>query len=229
MRRYLPFILVLLSLSACASRQPAGLAPPAPPRVYVPPAPAETPPEGSLYTGRGVSFFEDHRARRVGDVVTVKIVESYTSSSKVSNKTSRKSSFTAGIKAFLGIEKKIEEKHPNFKADEMFAGNFGSSAEGQGQLSRNTNIVATITARVVEVLPNGNLVIQGVRVVRQNENLEYLTISGIVRPEDIEPDNTVLSTRIADAHLEYSGAGPTTIATRGPGWLARILQLIWLF
>ncbi|NPA49962.1 MAG: flagellar basal body L-ring protein FlgH [Thermodesulfobacteria bacterium] len=227
--RNLALIILLGLLAACSARQPQAPSPPPPPQVYVPPAPLEIPPEGSLYTGTRAFFFEDHRARRVGDIITVKIVETYQSSSKVSNKTSRKTGLTAGIKALLGFEKAIEDSNPRFRADQMFGGDFSSSAEGQGQLSRNTNIAATITARVVEVLPNGNLVIQGVRVVRQNENLEYITLSGIIRPEDIEPDNTVLSTHIADAHIEYSGAGPASLATRGPGWLARTLQLIWLF
>ncbi len=228
MRKGLLFLVAVCLLGACAKQQPVPQPPP-PPKVYVPPAPRHLPAEGSLYTGSRAFFFEDHRARRVGDIITVKIVETYQSSSKVSNKINRKSGLTAGIKALLGFEKAVEESNRRFKADQMFAGDFTSSTEGQGQLSRNTNIAATITARVVEVLPNGNLVIQGVRVVRQNENLEYVTISGIVRPQDIEPDNTVLSTRIADAHIEYSGAGPSALATRGPGWLARILQLIWLF
>ena len=228
MRKEILLFLILL-LAACSARQPQAPAPPPPPRVYIPPAPRQMPAEGSLYAGNRAFFFEDHRARRVGDVITIKIVENYQSSSQVNNKVNRKSSLTSGIKSFLGIEKKLEKEHPNFKASEMFGSEFSSSTQGQGQFSRNTNIVATITARVVEVLPNGNLVVQGVRVVRQNENLEYITISGIVRPEDIEPDNTVLSTQLADAHIEYSGAGPNTLATRGPGWLARILQLIWLF
>lgn len=228
MKKGLLLIALLLLASCATSRQPRPTPPP-PPRVYVPRAPQEIPKEGSLYTSNRGFFFEDHRARRVGDVVTVKIVENYQSSSSVSNKTSRQSGLKAGISALLGIEKTIEKKHPNFQASNMFEGDYSSNVSGQGKLSRNTNIVATITARVVEVLPNGNLVLQGVRVIRQNENLEYLTLTGIVRPEDIDADNSVLSTQLADAHIEYSGAGPSTQTIKGPGWLARILQLIWLF
>ncbi len=226
MRRETLVFLIFLLVSCTTTQRPT---PPPPPRVFVPPPPSETPQEGSLYTGRGVFFFEDHRAHRVGDLVTVKIVENYQSSSSVSNKMSRKSGIKAGISAFLGIEKTLEKKHPNFKASNMFQSDYSSNVDGQGKLSRNTNIVATITARVVEVLPNGNLVLQGVRVIRQNENLEYLTLTGIVRPEDIDADNSVLSTQLADAHIEYSGAGPGTQVMKGPGWFARLLQLIWLF
>ena len=230
MKRWILFSLCLFLVASCTgTKRTANPNPPAPPRVYIPSPPPEIPKEGSLYTSRGVFLFEDHRARRIGDVITVKIVENYRSSTSVDNKLERKSGIKAGIAAFLGIEKHIEEKHPNFQADNMFESDWSSKTEGKGKQSRNTNIVATITARVIDVLPNGNLVIQGVRTVRQNENLEYLTVTGIVRPEDISPDNSVYSTQIADAHIEYSGAGPTTQVVRGPGWLSRILQLIWLF
>lgn len=229
MRNLAPLCLFLLLAACSTSKQPSVPPPPAPPRVYVPAPPQEPPAEGSLYRRNRAFLFEDHRARHVGDVITVKIVENYKSSTSVDNKLDRRSGIKAGISAFLGIEKSLEDKHPNFKSDNMFQGSWDSSVEGKGKQSRNTNIVATITARVVDVLPNGNLVIQGVRVIRQNENLEYLTVTGIVRPEDVSPDNSVYSTQLADAHIEYSGAGPNNEVMRGPGWLSRILQLIWLF
>ncbi|OAG28589.1 flagellar basal body L-ring protein FlgH [Thermodesulfatator autotrophicus] len=226
---FLSLLILALGLTACGPPKNVAIGPPPPPKVYVPVPKQEKPKEGSLFAGSQSFFFEDHRARRVGDVITIKIVENYQSSSKVSNKISRKSEASAGIKAMLGFEKAIEERNRRFNADPMFSGGLGSTTDGQGQLSRNTNIVATITARVVEVLPNGNLVIQGVRTVRQDENLEYITITGIVRPQDVAADNTVLSTQLADARIEYSGMGPATEATRGPGWLSRALFLIWPF
>ncbi|WP_022854056.1 flagellar basal body L-ring protein FlgH [Thermodesulfatator atlanticus] len=226
-------LLILLALGmmlgACAPKQQVNIAPPPPPQVYVPPAPKSVPQEGSLYAGQRAFFFEDHRASRVGDVITIKIVETYQSSNKVSNKISRSSETSAGVKSLLGFEKVFEESNPRFKADPMFSGGMSTKTDGQGQFSRNTNIVATLTARVIDVLPNGNLVIQGVRTIRQDENLEYLTITGIVRPEDVAADNSVLSTQISDARIEYSGAGPNTLAVRGPGWLSRALQVIWPF
>ncbi len=219
-------LLIALMLVSCATQRPP--APPEPPKVYFPPT-EETPPEGSLFSGSRAFFFEDHRARRIGDVITVKILESYQSSMDVNNKMSRSTEVSAGVNSLLGFEKALEQSNPNFSSSSMFGGEYSSTVNGQGKLSRNTKIVATITARVIDVLPNGNLVIQGVRVIRQNENLEYLTVTGIVRPEDIDADNSVLSTQIADAHIEYSGAGPNASVTRGPGWLSRILQIIWLF
>ncbi len=220
------FLLIALVLVSCATQRPP--TPPKPPKVYFP-ATEETPPEGSLFSGSKAFFFEDHRAHRIGDVITVKILESYQSSMDVNNKMSRSTEVSAGVNSFLGFEKALEQSNPNFSSSSMLGGKYSSTVNGQGKLSHNTKIVATITARVIDVLPNGNLVIQGVRVIRQNENLEYLTVTGIVRPEDIDADNSVLSTQIADAHIEYSGAGPNASVTRGPGWLSRILQIIWLF
>ncbi len=228
MRKVYGLCLALL-LTACAGPRVQSVAPPAPPVVDLPPTPAAPPPEGSLYAANQPGFFEDHRARRVGDVITVKVLENYQSSMNVSNKLSRSSQVSGGISSLFGFEKAVEKHNPNFSASSMVGSNFSSSVDGQGKLSRDTKIVATFSARVVKVLPNGNLVIQGVRVIRQNENLEYLTISGIVRPEDIDADNSVLSTQIADAHIEYSGAGPAALNARGPGWFTRVLERVWPF
>ncbi len=229
MRNIFWSLLIVFFLSACGTHQRQYPLPSGPDIASLPATPATPPPEGSLYSGTRAGFFEDHRARRVGDVITVKILENYQSSINVSNKLARSSNVKGGISALFGFEKAVEKHNPNFSAGSMLGGDFSSSVNGQGKLSRDTKILATFSARVVKVLPNGNLVIQGVRVIRQNENIEYLTISGIVRPEDIDADNSVLSTQIADAHVEYSGAGPTALTTRGPGWFTRLLERVWPF
>ncbi len=220
-------ILTLLVLVSCATNKPQPVAPVLP-KISLPSIRHKPINEGSIYAERG-GFFEDHRARQVGDVITIKIIESYQSSMNFSNQLSRSSELDTGISAFLGFEKAVEAHNPRFSSSQMFGGNISSSVDGQGKISRDTSIVATITARVIDVLPNGNLVIQGVRTIRQNENVEYLTVTGIVRPEDIDVDNSVLSTQIADAHIEYSGMGPNAQIMKGPGWLTRILQAIWPF
>lgn len=228
MRKGCVLLLGMVLLASCASRQPTPVLP-EPPRVYLPSSPTEPAGEGSLYHGPQAFFFEDHRARRVGDVITVKVLESYQSSMNVSNKLSRNTGIKAGISSLFGFEKSLEKSNPNFSASSMVGGDLSSTVNGQGKLSRDTKIVATFTARVVQVLPNGNLMIQGVRVIRQNDNVEYLTVTGIVRPEDIDADNSVLSTQIADAHIEYSGAGPAALTTKGPGWFSRVLEAVWPF
>ncbi len=221
--------LLLLGLCACQTLTPEAISPPPPPEVKVA-GPPETKPlsEGSLFSGGGF-FFEDHRARRVGDLLTIKIVENYQSSQQVSNKGSRSTGLKAGLSKLLGFEKAMEDANPRFSASSMFDSSYQYSLSAQSQTQRNVSIQATITARVVKVLPNGNLVVQAKRVVKQDADLEYIVLTGIVRPEDIEADNSVLSTQLSDVVLEYSGQGPNKEVIRGPGWVARLLHYIWLF
>ncbi len=228
--RVLWLLLIGLFLSACAYRQPEAIVPPPPPKVSE--LATETPKplsEGSVFSGGGVYFFEDHRARRVGDLVTIKIVETYQSNQQVSNKGSRSTGLKGGIARLLGFEKYVEQHNPRFSSSQMFDSSYQYNLNAQSQQSRKTDIKATITARVVKVLPNGNLVVQAKRVVKQDADLEYIVLTGIVRPQDIDADNTVLSTQLSDVTLEYSGRGPNKEIIRGPGWIAQILHWIWLF
>ena len=224
-------MMLVLILSACTTTKPEAIVPPPPPEV--PEIKAGKPSsvsEGSLFTeGGGLYFFEDHRARRVGDLVTIKIVENYQSSQQVSNKGSRSTGIKAGIAKLLGYEKAMEDYNHRFTANPMFDSSYQYNLNAQSQTQRNTSITATITARVVKVLPNGNLVVQAKRVVKQDADLEYIVLTGIVRPQDIDADNTVLSTQLSDVILEYSGKGPNKEIIRGPGWVAQLLHLIWLF
>ncbi|MCS7279148.1 MAG: flagellar basal body L-ring protein FlgH [Thermodesulfobacteriaceae bacterium] len=192
--------------------------PPPPPKVEVPPK------KPQLFFS-----YADFRAKEVGDLITIKIVETYQSSNTVKQQSAKTSSSSAGVSAFLGFENKIGEIFPNANPSNLFKGDLSTSTSGQGQISRESRIVATLSARVVEVLPNGYLVIQGSRAIKRNKDLEYITLTGIVRPQDIAPDNSILSTQISDAYLEYSGKGPSSEAVSGPGVFTRLLQIFWPF
>ncbi len=224
--------LTFLIFCGCWEYNPKTPPPPPPlPKISVPVRKSYYISKGSLYKENGglLYAYTDKRARDVGDILTVKIVENYQSSTTISQKSSKSSSSSAGVGAFLGYENKIGKIFPNANPSKLFGGSMSASTSGQGQFSMKSKIVATISARVVKVLPNGNLVIQGVRTIKRNKDLEYITITGIVRPEDIAPDNTVLSTQIADAYIEYSGKGPDSEAASGPGIITRLLELIWPF
>ena len=228
----LGWILILVwGLSACTTTKPEAIVPPPPPKV--PEITVEKPSplsEGSLFAdGGSLYLFEDHRAKRVGDLITIKIVENYQSSQQVSNQGSRSTGIKAGIARFLGFERALEEANRRFTANSMFDSSYQYNLNAQSQTQRATTITATVTARVVKVLPNGNLVVQAKRVVKQDADLEYIVLTGIVRPQDIDADNSVLSTQLSDVTLEYSGRGPNKEIVKGPGWMARLLQLIWLF
>lgn len=226
----LAFILLLFSLYGCFEYNPKTPPPPPPPSVEVPYEEYKVLSKGSLYRDGPVAIsFSDLRARHIGDIVTIKIVETYQSSNTVKQQSAKSSSAKAGINKFLGFENRIEDVLKDATPSDLVNSNLSTSTTGQGGISRESKIVATMTARVIKVLPNGNLVIQGTRAIKRNKDLEYITLTGIIRPEDIDYDNSVLSTQISDAYIEYSGKGPTSEVASGPGIITRLLHLFWLF
>ncbi|MBN1275865.1 MAG: flagellar basal body L-ring protein FlgH [Deltaproteobacteria bacterium] len=187
--------------------------------------------EGSLWQDNGPLsvLFVNPKARAVGDIVTIKIVESSAATNKATTGTDRKSSLDAGIDGFLGMEKRYPtSSHPNFNPFSAISGSISSQFSGAGTTQRSGNLTAYITARISEVLPNGNFVILGSRQVTVNNEEQFITLSGIVRPRDISPDNVILSTYISDAKIKYSGSGIVNDRQR-PGWLARLLDTVWPF
>jgi flagellar L-ring protein precursor FlgH len=186
--------------------------------------------EGSLWRegSHWDNLFNNIKARNVGDVVTIQIVESSKATNKATTETERTSSLTAGIKKFFGAENDYVSTDPFFNPFGEVKGGMSSSFEGDGVTQRSGNLTAHITAKVTEVLPNGNLKIRGAREVRINHETQFIYLSGVVRPRDITSDNVVKSTYIADARIEYSGTGVINDRQR-PGWLANILNVIWPF
>ena len=167
----------------------------------------------------------------MGDVVTVRIVEDPEATLNANTKTSRSSSLGAKLK-FLGYMQALAAKNPNLAQnageDELIKSSINSSFDGKGTSDRDGHLSAYITARVVKVLPNRNLYINGIREIRVNHELQYITLSGIVRPEDISSSNEVVSTYIADARITYSGVGVVS-DKQHPGWLSRIMDYVWPF
>jgi flagellar L-ring protein precursor FlgH len=175
-------------------------------------------------------FFQDLRAHKVGDLVTINIVETSKASKKADTNTARTSSIDAGINNLLGYEAKMGSwgvPHA-FDNNAMVKASMANKFDGSGSTSRDESMTASITARVVRVLPNGNLFIEGTRKIRVNNETQNITLSGIIRPSDISPDNTVLSSYIANAKIDYTGKGPVSDKQR-PGWLARVLDVVWPF
>jgi flagellar L-ring protein precursor FlgH len=216
-----------------------------PPTVIHPPAaapqvvPANLPDqnEGSLWQDDGVfsNLFDLPKARQVGDIVTIKVVESSKATNRANTLTERDSSLTARIDAFLGLEKKyLDSSHPDFRAGRNFnpfgeiKGGMNSTFDGSGTTSRSGDLTAFITARVTEVLPQDNLRIVGSRQVEVNNEKQFITVSGVVRTRDINFDNVVLSTFLSDARIAYSGMGVIDQRQR-PGWLANLMNQIWPF
>ncbi|AEH23647.1 Flagellar L-ring protein [Thermodesulfobacterium geofontis OPF15] len=233
-KKYLKFLTILSSfffIYGCFEYNPkTPPPPPPPPSVDIPYEIPQALSKGSLYKDGAVSIsFSDLRARQVGDIVTIKIVETYSTSSSVKQQTAKKSSAKAGIDKLMGFENRIEGIFKDATPSDLFEGSLSTSTTGQGGTSRESKILATMTARVIKVLPNGNLVIQGTRAIKKNNDLEYITLTGIIRPEDIGYDNSILSTQISDAYIEYSGKGPTSEVVSGPGIITRLLHIFWPF
>jgi flagellar L-ring protein precursor FlgH len=193
--------------------------------------------QGSLWQEDGPfnQLYVDQKARQVGDIVTIRIVESSSASNNAATETERDSNLLGQITSFLGIERRWNDpSYPGFDPDRLLnpfssvEGNLKSDFTGSGKTTRSGNIKAIITARVTDVVPGGNIKIRGSREVEINNEKQILTLSGVIRTKDISPDNTVLSNYISDAQISYSGLGVVNDRQR-PGWMANILNKIWPF
>jgi len=182
-------------------------------------------PNGSLWGKNSRALVEDFRARRVGDTITILVQETASASSSATTKTSRGDSVNFG-----GITGSLSGILRPFGIRRGLPGPFDVSAKtdtsGQGQTNRSGSLVTKLTAVVKEVLPNGNLVIEGSRVVGVNAEKQRIVITGVVRPQDIGSDNTVSSIALANATVQYDGKGPVGDKQRR-GLLSTIFG--WLF
>ena len=182
---------------------------------------------GSIWQSTSGSMTEDLKARRRGDILTIIISEVASASKEAKTDTSRDSAVGAGIPNLLGLEKGILKSNFSDLAN-LIKANANSSFKGSGSTSRQENLKATIAARVVDVQPNGNLMIEGRRNIKVNEEDQIIVLEGMVRSRDIAPDNTVNSIYVADARISYSGRGIVS-DNQSPGWLMNIFNKIWPF
>jgi len=158
---------------------------------------------GAIYqAGMNVGLFDDRTAREVGDVLTIELVESASSSASANTKAKKENSVDMPTPTLAGEQVKSQEKEIlNNQVDA------GRDFSGSGDSSQSHNFKGDITVFVSEVLPNRNLVVRGQKLVVLNQAEEYIRFSGIVRPEDIKPNNTVPSNRVANAFIAYGDTG----------------------
>ncbi|GAB1266411.1 flagellar basal body L-ring protein FlgH [Aurantivibrio infirmus] len=183
---------------------------------------------GSLYkTGMGLSLYGDTKAARVGDVITIMLdertVSSKSSSTSVTKDSEVSFSEDSGGNTLLG-------SNPTFKnlslLTDLTQERDFSGAAGADQSNR---LQGSITVTVADILPNGNMVIRGEKWMALNQGDEYIRISGIIRPADISPQNTVPSTKIANARITYSGTG-SLADSQTMGWLSKVFNSVfWPF
>ncbi|CAM5183146.1 flagellar biosynthesis protein FlgH [Bosea thiooxidans] len=165
----------------------------------------------SLWRTGSRAFFKDQRARNIGDLVTVKV--KFTDRAQLENTTkrSRKNGEDFGAARLMGFENKLDKFLPDgSSAGELLKLDSEGSSEGSGSVRRAEQLATNVAAVVTQKLPNGNLVIEGKQEIRVNFEVRELIVAGVIRPEDIESDNTVDSTKIAQARIAYGGRGQIT-------------------
>ncbi|HKP94673.1 MAG TPA: flagellar basal body L-ring protein FlgH [Fibrobacteria bacterium] len=170
------------------------------------------------------SLYTDKKAKRAEDVITVLIMENAKASNDTKTNTDKTQDASIDIKPFNVAW--AGGTPSSYTPAVGFGGGVQQKYQGKGETSRAGEVKATLSARIVAVYDNGNLLIEGNKEVEVNSEKEILRVSGIVRPEDISPDNTVLSEKIADARIQYTGQGDNHQAAR-PGLLARFIN--WIF
>jgi flagellar L-ring protein FlgH len=160
----------------------------------------------SLWRTGSRAFFKDQRANRIGDILTVRVRVADRANIDNTTRRSRENSEELGVDNLFGIEGSIP-KVLNADPSSLVGAKSGSNSRGAGSVRRNENIETDIAAVVTQVLPNGNLVIEGKQEVRVNFEVRELIVAGVIRPEDIEAGNTVDSAKIAQARIAYGGRG----------------------
>ncbi len=214
---------ILLLISGCqdmAKRDPAFAA------VRPPLPPVQPQSNGGIYKpGFDVRLFEDLKARRVGDILTVRLAEATNANKSSSTEIDKANTSTITNPTILGASPEFNV--PKFlpldrTQDLSLASSLSSDHEfdGSGSTAQQNALTGSIPVSVIEVLPNGNLIVRGEKRVTLNNGVEYVQLSGIIRPVDVLADNSVLSTQVADATINYIGEGAVADSSI-IGWLAR--------
>lgn len=222
--RYFLMTLALGITAGCAAPQKvAGPSPEFAP--IIPEATSQTSiPTGSVYNvAFSDSWFGEKKAYRVGDIVTVVLDESLDADTTTKNTASRKTK--TDVLSPLQIAK--WGSPGGILSTDLQEENEVSST-GSGVIDQSATLQGTMTAQVVEVYPNGNLLIRGEKIVNFSSGSEVVQVKGIIRPQDIQPDNTVQSKRLASAQITYKGVGPNANVQKIP-WGTNILLSIWPF
>ena len=163
----------------------------------------------SLWRSGSRAFFKDQRAHQVGDILTVSV--NISDKAALSNETQRRRSNKedSGVTDFIG-SKLLKNPATAILPGRILTADSTASSDGKGQVNRQEALQTNVAAVVTQVLPNGNLVVEGKQEIRVNYEIRELVVAGIVRPEDIQSDNTIDSTKIAEARIAYGGRGQIT-------------------
>lgn len=221
--RYFIFAAILLiTISGCSTTHQAVSDP-----DYAPIRPISARPlpisDGAIYkAGFGLTLFEDTKAHRVGDIITVVLKEKTNASKKASTTTAKNSAVSIAAPTIFG-------RGVGYKGDPAILSatiDADREFEGEGDSTQSNSLTGEIAVTIAEVYANGNMLIRGEKLLTLNQGSEHVRISGIIRPTDISPANTILSTQVANAKIIYGGQGVLADAN-SKGWLARMFDSNW--
>ena len=185
---------------------------------------AAKPANGSLFSDANPGFLEDTRAVRIGDFVMINIQENANAQGDATTSLNRDSSATMGIPALFGIAPALKKAYPDIDPTQLMSFASKAAFAGSGTTERKGQLTGSIAVRVVKEMPNGDLFVEGTKVVLINSEEYHLYLSGLVRRADIGQDDSVDSTRLADAQIEFTGRGDLADQNR-KGWLARLIDM----
>lgn len=232
--------LIVINLMLCSScaggshRRPALQQPVVQPQEYRQEEYGRDNPGSLFAASQQETLFADTRARRVGDIVIVKLIENTKAQSKAETSASKSngskysvgSMFNqtkVGFIPFVGIG-----PQGDIGNDPLLQTSSGSNLKGTGKTKRENYVTTSLSARVLRELPGGLLEIEGAREIRVNDETEYMVVRGMIRSRDIDSDNSIYSNQIADASIEYYGKGVLADKQK-PGWFTRLMDNIWPF
>lgn len=224
MKRFLVALSVLI-LSGCVVQQTEVVSPSFDQQLK---PPAQNYSNGSIWQASTIALTEDGKARRIGDIVTIIVTETASASKQAATATGRSSKISAGIPNMLGLEESKIITSNFADLSKLLNASASSSFDGSGSTSRKETLTATISAKVIDVLPNGNLKIEGRRNVKVNYEDQIVTVKGTIRQRDVTAENTINSIYVADAQISYSGEGIISDRQK-PGWLMNVLDKLWPF
>jgi flagellar L-ring protein precursor FlgH len=198
--------------------------------VALPPAPVAASHTGSLWRDNVSAnyLFADVKARYPGDLLTVVVSENDSGSKDAETSSKTKTTVSGSLSEFFGFPQTLQKHQPNINPDALIQADADREWDGQGSTTRNGKLSALMTVEVTAVAPNGNLWVEGNKVVAVNHEDQHLVIAGWVRPEDVDAQNQVPSARIALAKIDYYGIGVVGTKQR-PGWGYQVLDWVWPF
>jgi flagellar L-ring protein precursor FlgH len=223
-----PLAVLLCVLEGCG---PSHIAPFTPKqRAYKPGAYAQVeadaqPSEGSLFSEASPGFLQDTRAGRVGDIVVIRIDEQADAKGDAGTKLSKGSKKDSGIDALAGLVPAMKRSMPEVDPAKLLSLISQSDFAGEGTTRRKGALSGNIAVRVRKRMPNGDLYLEGTKVVMINNEEYHLYISGLIRSADVAQDNTIPSSRVADAQVEFTGRGDVADQV-DRGWLTKVLDSI---